>query len=398
MTDTLRRDRLRPGTIPVMTAGACIAVTNLYFFQPLLHTIAVSFGVSDRAAGFVAMAAQIGYAIGIALVVPLADTANLRRLTTILVLVTTLALLIGAAAPTVALLVLVTFVLATTNVLAQIITPTAAAIAPPGTSGHVVGVLTAALSLATILSRIIAGVVAEVSGSWRAAYLLSGLLTLGLLLFLPRYMPQRVRIPGRPMQPYGALIASLPRLFMKHPEVRLSGFQGACVFAAFSTFWTNLAFHLAEPQFGMGPAQVGLFGLWSAPGTLLAFYGGKLTDRFGPNAASVAGLGIVSLSLVIIGAFGNASLAALIIGSNLLAFGGGCGQVANQSRLFVLGNDIRARLNTIYMTSTFIGGATGTLTGVMAYSAYGWIGMMLTAGGYLLLAVIGTTVALLRQR
>jgi predicted MFS family arabinose efflux permease len=398
MTDTLRRERLRPGTIPVMTAGAGVAVGNIYFFQPLLHAIAVSFDVSDRAAGLVATAAQMGYAVGIALVVPLADTANLRRLTTILVCVTSFALLIGAAAPTVSLLALATFAVATTSVLAQIITPTAAAIAPPGTQGHVMGVLTAALSLGVLLSRTVAGAVAEYSGSWRTAYLLSGLLTLGLLLFLPRAMPEHVRVRGQPALRYKVLIASLPRLFMRHPEARLSAYLGACVFAAFSGFWTNLAFHLAEPQFGMGPAQAGLFGLWSAPGTLLAFYGGRLTDRFGPNAITIAGLSLVSLSLIIIGACGGTSLAALIIGANVLGFGGGCGQVANQSRLFSLGNDMRARLNTIYMTSTFIGGAVGTMTAVIAYSAFGWVGMILTAGGYVLLAAIGTALALRGQR
>ena len=398
MTDTLRRDRLRPGTIPVMTFGAGLAVGNIYFFQPLLHEIALSFGVSDRAAGIVATAAQIGYALGITFVVPLADTANLRRLTTVLISITALALLLGAVAPSITLLVFATFVLATTTMMAQIITPTAAAIAPPGTSGHVVGVLTAALSLGVILSRTVAGAVAEYSDNWRSAYLLSGLLTLSLLFFLPRYMPERTRVPGKPALPYRALIASLPRLFMQHPEARLSGFLGACVFAAFNTFWTPLAFHLAEPQFGMGPAQAGLFGIWSAPGTLLSFYAGKLTDRFGSNAINILGLSLVALSLAIIGGFGTTSLAALIIGANILGFGGGCGQVANQSRLFGLGNDMRARLNTIYMTSTFIGGATGSLTGVMAYAAFGWTGMMLTSGAYLVLAAGGTALALRSSR
>ncbi len=397
MTEPFHRERLRPGTIPIMTACASIAVGNVYFFLPLLHEIAVNFGVSDQAAGLVATAAQVGYAIGITFVVPLADTANLRRLTAILLTITGCGLLLGAASPTIGLLAFATFALATTSVLSQIVTPTAAAIAPIGTAGHVVGILTAALSLGVILSRTISGAVAEFSGTWRAAYLLSGFMTLALLPFLPRAMPERAHAFKRNTLPYRALIASLPRLFLKYPEARLCGFLGACIFAAFNTFWTNLVFHLAQPPFDMGPAQAGLFGLWSAPGTLLSFFAGRLTDRYGSNAINLFGLGLIAVALLIIGVFGETSLAALIIGANLLGFGGGCGQVANQSRLFALGTDMRARLNTLYMSSTFLGGGLGTLTGVMAYSAFGWQGMMITAFAYVVLAVAGS-ISIMRKK
>jgi predicted MFS family arabinose efflux permease len=139
MTDQQTRPGLSRGTIPILATASGIAVSNIYFVQPLLHAIAQGLEVSDRSAGLVATAAQIGYALGISMVVPLADTANLRRLTTILLSVTAAALLAGAAAPGVPTLALATFVLATTTVLPQIVLPTvtamsassAAAGAPP---------------------------------------------------------------------------------------------------------------------------------------------------------------------------------------------------------------------------------------------------------------------------
>jgi len=41
---------------------------------------------------------------------------------------------------------------------------------------------------------------------------------------------------------------------------------GALVFAAFSVFWTSVAFLLSRPPFGYNEAVIGLFGLVGAAG------------------------------------------------------------------------------------------------------------------------------------
>ena len=49
------------------------AVGNLYWAQPLLEVIAADLGVSTGTAGSLVTFTQIGYAIGIVLIVPLGD-------------------------------------------------------------------------------------------------------------------------------------------------------------------------------------------------------------------------------------------------------------------------------------------------------------------------------------
>jgi predicted MFS family arabinose efflux permease len=384
----------RPGipsiTVPILALACAITVSNVYFCQPLLHEIGQSMGVPDRAAALVATAAQIGYACGIALVVPLADAANLRRLAAILVSFTALACFAGAVAPSVGLLALATGALATTTVMPQIVMPIASSLAAPGRSGAVVAIVSTGLSLGAVMSRTLSGAVAGLAGNWRASYVVAGLFTGALLWVLPRFMPQRpAPAPGGGHLGYGALLRSLPRLFLQHPEVRLAAFLGCMMFASFTSFWATLVFHLAHAPFGLGAVQAGLFGLWGAPGTLGAALAGRLTDRRGPTIVNAFAIASSLCGYALLAAFGPTSFAALVVGCNLLCLGSSSAQIANQSRIFALGPDTRARVNTLYMFSSFAGGALGTQVGVALYTSHGWRGMCAGAFGFIAMAALG---------
>jgi len=61
-------------------------------------------------------------------------------------------------------------------------------------------------------------------------------------------------------------------------------------------------------------------------------------------------------------------------------------QVANQTRIFGLGEEWRSRLNTIYMTMYFIGGAAGSALAGLAWSRWQWDGVCILALGMIALA------------
>jgi nitrate/nitrite transporter NarK len=239
--------------------------------------------------------------------------------------------------------------------------------------------------LGILLSRTVAGLLAAYAGTWRAAYALAAILTGGLFLVLPEFMPAQTTTRER--QGYPALLRSLPPLLVHRP-LRLSMGLGFCVFGAFSAFWATLAFHLATPAFGLGPAATGLFGLWGAPGAMLAPLGGRLADRLGAARVNLAALVSGGLAFLVAASIGGISLMALVVTVNLLDFGLQSGQVANQVRIFALSGHIRARLNTVYMVAVFSGGAFGSLLGTLAWSVAGWIGVCGVGLGFVLVAGI----------
>ena len=168
-----------------------------------------------------------------------------------------------------------------------------------------------------------------------------------------------------------------------------------CVFGAFSAFWATLAFHLETPAFALGPTAVGLFGLWGAPGALIAPAAGRFSDRFGSAPVNAAALCATAMSFAIAGTWGAASIIGLVVAVNLLDFGLQSGQVANQTRIFGIDDAIRGRLNTVYMVATFSGGAIGALAGGLAWTFGGWSGVCLLGGGMAIAAAIMLTTDLL---
>ncbi|MFH9727717.1 MFS transporter [Streptomyces sp. NPDC017254] len=377
----------RPVNMPLFALAGAVTVANIYFPQPLLAAVARGLDVSERTAGLVASASQLGYAVGILLLVPLAGTARLRRLTRVLLGLTCVALLVAASSPDVVTLTLATLALSTTTVLPQILTPVAAALAGPGRQGRVVGLVGLGLTLGSTLSRTVSGAVTDAGGSWRVAYVVAAAATGALLCVLPRRLPVRLGARGRTS--YAGLLAGLPRLLVVHRDLRVPALLGACVFAAFSVFWAVLAFHLAAPPLGYGPGAAGLFGVLTLPAALLSATAGPLTDRYGPERVSTWGLLLAGLGL---GAAGLAphSPVALVAGANLLVVGVSSCQVANQARIFGIGRAVAAQVNTVFMLATFGGGALGSLVGSWLYAAHGWSAALLAAG--LFVAVGGLVV------
>ena len=71
---------LSPALIVLIAIATGLAVASNYYAQPLLETIAQNFGLSVNQAGFIVTAAQMGYAVGLLLLVPLGDMFERRGL------------------------------------------------------------------------------------------------------------------------------------------------------------------------------------------------------------------------------------------------------------------------------------------------------------------------------
>src|SRR3954447_20693142 len=90
---------MTPGLLLLLALIGGFAVGNLYWAQPLLQVIASDLGVSTGTAGSLVTVTQIGYALGIVLIVPLGDVANRRRLIPLMLALSAIALVACAVAP-----------------------------------------------------------------------------------------------------------------------------------------------------------------------------------------------------------------------------------------------------------------------------------------------------------
>ncbi|UBN52401.1 MFS transporter (plasmid) [Pantoea agglomerans] len=372
-TVPLREKTVLSSGMLLLLALACgITVSNVYLSQPILNEIAMSFNVSPDRAGLVTTLAQTGYAIGILFIVPSADSLSPRKLSGMLLLLTTVMLLGCGLAPSLTVLIVASFFLTLFTVIPQILIPLAVSMAEKGETGRVIGTVQTGLILGILLSRTASGFLADVSATWRASFIVFAVLDAWLLIVLIKWLPLTERSPLS-LKKYVSLLASMPRLLLAYPALILSCLMGCLVFAAFSAFWATLAYYLASPAFNMNPADIGLFGLWGAAGAMLAPRAGRLCDRFGVKPVNLLSLLSVACAFILFMYTRSYAIPALVLGVNLLDFGLQSGQIANQARIFALPGEYRARLNTLYMVFTFFGGAAGAAAGSYFWSISGWM-------------------------
>ncbi|EFE95946.1 MFS transporter [Serratia odorifera] len=369
----------QPGLSPVLIAliavATGLAVASNYYAQPLLETIAQHFNLSVNQAGFIVTAAQLGYAVGLLLLVPLGDMFERRGLIVFMTLLAAGGMLITASSTTLPIMILGTALTGLFSVVAQILVPLAATLAHPEKRGKTVGIIMSGLLLGILLARTVAGALATLGG-WRTIYWVASVLMIAMALILWRALPRYKQHSGLN---YPQLLKSIFSLFGGTPLLRTRALLGALSFANFSVLWTSMAFLLAAPPFGYSEATIGLFGLVGAAGALAATRAGHLVDKGKGGLTTTVGLILLLLSWIPI-AMAKQSLWALLLGIVVLDLAVQAVHVTNQSVIYRIMPDARNRLTAGYMTSYFIGGALGSLLSAFAYQHAGWNGVAASGG------------------
>ena len=372
---------LKERTVFAMATACGLAVANIYYNQPMLALIEHQFA-SVTTIGMIPTATQLGYAIGLLLLVPLGDLVERRRLIVIQFLILAIALAGAALAPGPWSLVAASFFVGTFATVAQQIVPLAVTLSPSALRGRTIGKVMSGLLCGILFSRTLSGFVATYLG-WRAMFWISVPLALfgaGLMaMALPRSEPTTyLRYP--------TLLYSLQKLWRAQPLLRRATLTQAALFASFISFWTILSLHLAEPPYGYGPYAAGLFGIVGAVGVFAAPLAGRLADRRGPLLVIVIGAVVTVTSWLMFGIWGM--LTGLIVGVVLLDFGVQSSLVSNQHVIYALDESARSRLNTLFMGGVFLGGAVGSTAATMAWRQEGWLGTCVIGIVFALLALI----------
>jgi predicted MFS family arabinose efflux permease len=371
-----------------VTCGA--AVANLYYAQPLLHTIARAFSVSDSTAGLLVTCSQIGYAVGLAFLVPLGDLLERRGLIVAMLLVCGLGQAVAAAAPAFGVFALALGVVGVSSAVAQIIVPMSSSLAADHERGRVVGAVMSGLLIGILAARTASGILAGLLG-WRAVFVIATGVMVVLAATLRWALP---KVPPTESLPYRSLLRSVASLVADEPLLRQRMALGAAAMGCFSALWTSIAFLLSGPPYNYGNTAIGLFGLAGIAGAAIAPVAGRMADRGNGKLATSAALLILLVSWGPL-LLGHHSVVLLIAGIVALDLGVQGVHISNQSAIYALHADARSRITTAYMLAYFAGAAAMSAAASALYGSDGWTGVCILGAA---VAAAGLVVWLVTER
>ncbi|MFG1677399.1 MFS transporter [Micromonospora sp. NPDC049282] len=351
----------------LLAVAAGAAIGNLYWTQPLLGLIAGDLRTATATAGWLVTATQVGYAVGVLLLVPLGDVLDRRRFVPLMLSASAAVLLMCALATSIGVLLLALGLLGVTTISGQVLTPLAGDLAGAADRGRVVGVVGSGTLTGILASRTISGLVADAAG-WRAIFAVAAVVAVLLAIVLRRAIPP---LAPRTRMPYPRLVASVFAVVLRERAARWTLVLAGTGFAAFSLFWTALTFLLSSPPFGYPAPVIGLFGLAGLAGVLSGLRGGRLHDR-GWSLPATGAAWSLALGAFVVAAFAGRSLALVLVAVVMIDVALQTQALLNRARLFALSDEARSRLNTALATSNFIGAAVGSAAATMLWSVGGW--------------------------
>ncbi|ANB00980.1 major facilitator transporter [Mycolicibacterium phlei] len=359
--------------IVLFSLASGLAVATIYFSQPLLDTIGAQFSMPTAHVGIVLTLTQIGYAIGLLLVVPLGDIVDQRRLIIGQTVLLSASLCATAISPNAWTFLASVTALGALAVVTQVMVTYTAVHAAPERQGWAVGVVTGGIISGILLARTVSGVLSDLFG-WRSVYVAAALAAVATAALLQRTLPRSTR-PHHGL-PYRRLLLSTMRLLHSEPVLRSRAILAMLIFAAITVLLTPMVLPLITAPYHLSHSEVGLFGLAGAAGALGAFKAGSWCDRGWANRVTGAGLSLM-LAAWAFAATLRWTLLGLAIAVVIIDFGLQSVHVANQSLIYRLETELHGRLTAAYMTFYSIGSAIGAITSTWMYSAHGWSGVCL---------------------
>ena len=346
---------LPPLILWTLSIVAGISVANLYYNQPLLNMIRQELDVSEFTTNLIAMVTQIGYALGLLFVVPLADMYKRKKIIITNFSILTISLLSIALAPNIHVILIASLFTGICSMIPQIFIPIAAIYSKPENKGRNVGLVVSGLLSGILVSRVISGLIGDLFGWREMYYIAAGLMVVcGIVVItvLPDIQPT---FKGR----YSELMKSLLSLLKEFPALRVYAVRSGLAFGSFLAMWSCLAFKMGQAPFFVGSDVVGMLGLCGMAGALSASLVGKYVKKVGVRRFNFWGCGLILLAWLLLYAGGNYYIS-IVAGIVIIDIGMQCIQLSNQSSIFELCPAASNRVNTIFMTTYFVGGSLGT--------------------------------------
>ena len=354
----------------VLASIAGISVANLYYNQPLLNKISMELGVSEFTANLIPMITQIGYALGLLFIIPLGDLYKRKNIIITNFLLLSASMFGFAIASNIGFILLASLITGICSVMPQIFIPIAAQFSEPEKKAQNVGIIVSGLLTGILGSRVISGIVGEYWG-WRTIFYIASVMMLLCIFIILKVLPD---LPQNYKGTYKGLMKSLWTLVKDNSTLRIVSIRSGLCFGCFLCLWACLAFKMSGAPFYAGNSIIGMLGLCGIAGAMTASFIGKFVKILGIRKFNFIGCGIMIASWIVLYFFQN-SYVGIIIGIIMIDIGMQCVQISNQTCALSLVPEASNRINTIFMTTYFIGGSLGTFLAGTFWQYYGWEGV-----------------------
>ncbi|MBE6496971.1 MAG: MFS transporter [Methanobrevibacter sp.] len=353
-----------------------LAIGNLYWAQPLLVQIMTGFGLPEANGGLLVTATQIGYAMGIFFIVPLGDFVYRKRMISIVMGLSVIALVSCAVAPSFTILALSLFSMGLVTISGQVILPLAGDLSREDERGHIVGIVSSGITTGILFSRFASGIIAGFWG-WRSVYVIAAVLNIIMVLVMIYVLPE---IPAKNrLESYKGLLLSVFTTFKRHRTLPMILLHSGLIFGlVFNIFWTSLTFLLSGAPYYYDTFQIGLVSLAGLAAAVFGIGIGKLQDM-GLSVPALGGFIALGLVTMLCGYLFSYSIVAIVIVAAVVSVAVQGISVLTQTRLFNLSQSERSRLNTVFVVNNFIFGAVGSALASLLWSLGGWSYVMMAA-------------------
>ena len=350
-----------------MSVSAGLAVANTYYSQPILKEIADTVAVPVNKVGYIPALSIAGYGVGLFIITPLGDSSNRKKLLLRVQLLLVMLLLTMATAQTYWQIGMLSFLIGCFSITAQLLIPMAAVL-DKASRAKTVSIIVTGLLIGMLSARIFSGYISTVF-NWRCVYGFSAVLVLCSTLLLHLLLPNSAKsYTGN----YIELLRSTAGLAARLPLLRIHALLGALIFATLCAFWTTLTLHLSGTPWHYSPATIGSFSITGVAGALATLVIGKYITAYNSTRARIAAVGCIITGIVLPVVFPYA-ITALIVSIVLLDVGVQATQLTNLATIYTLYEQAPSRVNTVYMTISFAGGALGTIIALYCWKYGGWL-------------------------
>ncbi|MGE7949850.1 MFS transporter [Lysinibacillus sp. NPDC093688] len=341
---------------------------NIYYAQPIVQFIAKDLNISSDLSGLLTTFTQIGYGLGLFFIVPMADLFKSKKIIGILIGFTIISLIGMLISTNGIIFTILTTITGIGACAAQMLVPLTMRIVPIEETGKYVGKVMSGLLIGIMIARPLSIGITDWFG-WRMVYLFSLITLVAVLLLIIKFLPNYEVVTSSNMS-YPNLIASMVKLLINTSSLQQRAFYHACLFATFSLYWTIMPIILRSEPLNFSNNEIALIGFVAIAGALLTPTIGKLADKGYIFTMTNVSMALVLLSIILLFFVQDHSIFSVIlilISGISIDIGVSGNLLLGQKVIFGLNPEMRNRLNGLYMTIFFLGGAFGSWIGSYTY-------------------------------